>query len=555
MKLDNRFFQLITVKHHGGVEYEAYKSVYVRSTMVLFSRKTKTPLAALTFKAEDVGCLSMLTGRPSPRNDPRPYFQGILNMPDQAIDFTITNLSNEGMINFNILHTPHEVKQVDPGPNYGVNQLNELIPNQSYTIKADQRTGCKMIVAGKTKLKQMTKESESTKVALTIRESEAERHISGLYFYLSVVPDKACQDLVLKFREGTVWKASSGFIRRVKSQQNPNGNWHFRRLHQGPVFQGLAVHRLRGSTTISDRDLSETRVPDLPPFVVKTSDACRGAQRGHEGQCTNQDVDIPRFEHVASVNNREVVYPQTSTSAAWPRFAAMYGAQYSSIQASTGNSEFGYPQILTSAAMPRFEEINGTQYSSFQTLTGSTELHRDPEGQIPGESTRDTSLESARLVSQGHHLANTPKTQETVRFVESFDVGTTQATELRYGKRENVYTYFTGRDYAYNWCSEPTVLCLSIWKDMRFLPLSNIEKEIIDEMDEWVRHEEKKLIESLNAVYKSNVCVIDLESEADTIICPCGHQCINHTNAKDLRNCPLCRSSISGFVRANGLLQ
>jgi hypothetical protein len=106
MKLDDRFFELISVKNNDVFKYEAYKCVYLRSTMVLFSRQTKTPLAALTLRAEDVGCLSMITGRPSPKNDPRrPYFQGLLNMPDQVVHITITNLSNQGTINFHILRT------------------------------------------------------------------------------------------------------------------------------------------------------------------------------------------------------------------------------------------------------------------------------------------------------------------------------------------------------------------------------------------------------------------------------------------------------------------
>jgi hypothetical protein len=292
MRLDNRFFELITVKQHGGVDYEAYKSVYLRSTMVLFSRQTKTPLAALTFKAEDVGCLSMLTGRPSPRNDPRPYFQGILNMPDQVIDFTITNLSNEGMINFNILHKPHHVTQVDPGPSFWVNQLNELTPNQSYTIKADQRNGCKMILAGKTQLKQMSKGSESTEVALTIRESEAEGQKSGLYFYLSVVPDKACQNLVLKFREGTVWRSAPGFVRHVMHPQNPSGN------------------RLQAFATPPVQQLSR-----------------QGAQGSREGQCQVQNNFIPRYA---------AGRPQSSPTTSLPSIPSMRGSMQVFVKTLTG---------------------------------------------------------------------------------------------------------------------------------------------------------------------------------------------------------------------------
>ena len=75
------------------------------------------------------------------------------------------------------------------------------------------------------------------------------------------------------------------------------------------------------------------------------------------------------------------------------------------------------------------------------------------------------------------------------------------------------------------------------------------------EMKEWIGNEGKMLIESLNVVYKEEMCVIDLESEADTIVCTCGHQCINHANiSNDITRCPLCRSPITAFVLACGIV-
>jgi hypothetical protein len=147
-----------------------------------------------------------------------------------------------------------------------LNQANELYPNQSYTIEADQRNGCEMILAGKTQLKQMTRESESTKVELSVRESEAEGLKSGLYFYLSVVPEKACQDLVLQFQEGTVWKALPGFIRRcVARPQSPNRNWHSQTLLRQDV--ALACHH----TAISHEPTLGSGVEHSPSFVRRSN--------------------------------------------------------------------------------------------------------------------------------------------------------------------------------------------------------------------------------------------------------------------------------------------
>ena len=77
----------------------------------------------------------------------------------------------------------------------------------------------------------------------------------------------------------------------------------------------------------------------------------------------------------------------------------------------------------------------------------------------------------------------------------------------------------------YEDASEPTVLCISIWTDLKFLPLVNTIKKMLEvEVEEWNDNKGKALIKSLNAIFKEDKCVLDLESEADTIVCTCGHQ-------------------------------
>mmetsp|Transcript_42974 Transcript_42974/g.90269 ORF Transcript_42974/g.90269 Transcript_42974/m.90269 type:complete len:517 (-) Transcript_42974:431-1981(-) len=145
---------------------------------------------------------------------------------------------------------------------------------------------------------------------------------------------------------------------------------------------------------------------------------------------------------------------------------------------------------------------------------------------------------------------------ESAHFADNVDVGSTQAGELGYGEHVTVQSGCTGHEYAYEYASEPTVLCMSIWEDMKFLPLlDSVEKMLEEEVDELIENEGKALIKSLNAVFKETKCVIDLESEADTIVCTCGHQCINHANvSSNIRRCPLCRCPVTAFVRANGLI-
>jgi len=146
--------------------------------------------------------------------------------------------------------------------------------------------------------------------------------------------------------------------------------------------------------------------------------------------------------------------------------------------------------------------------------------------------------------------------------VVSIDIGGTQAAELCYGDDHvAVHSGATGCDYDYDYenPSEPTVLCLSIWPDMKFLPLANnIEKALLDQVQFFVENpnvHHHLMREEILEVYKTDYCVIDLESEADTVICSCGHQCLHHANiSASLLECPLCRSPITAFIPADGLM-
>jgi len=98
-----------TATPEGSYLLESYQCLGAWSTLVLYSRKTVTPLAALTLKAgtgsSNESCYRMLTARPS-LNEPVPFFQGMLNLPDQPFSFVLSNLSDKSYIHFSIGHLP-----------------------------------------------------------------------------------------------------------------------------------------------------------------------------------------------------------------------------------------------------------------------------------------------------------------------------------------------------------------------------------------------------------------------------------------------------------------
>ena len=526
MTLDQRYFQRVDNKKHNGSLFESYQAVHTRSTMVLFSTKTRTPLAALTLKStKDIGCLSMLTGRPAPKESAQPHFQGMLSMPDQSFSFVISNLSDEGMINFNVLHTPHRVSEVDPGPAYGINQVNELHANQSYEIEADQRTNKTMVLKGKTKEKYDPITKQNKVVPLTVDESETmqEKTKLGLYFYLSVVPDVANQELVKKYQEGTTWRVAPGFVRKIKPPRILRD--------AGPVYE----ERYRSLILNC-------------PFRIGAVAAASSSDAFFSGLTRSSDEPSP-------VNGDEfysfMARPPAGGAEAGSHKRKEHSMRYSAPKqgCKKKGSPFGFSMSWMSlrSESGRPVEQSARKSGALKSSSRKSSAHRSNQVEIASAMMDEESDEE--MDANGGNAAATP-------FVADVKVGNTQAGELAYGEDIMVSSGYTGHEYAYEHASEPTVLCMSIWEDMKFLPiLDTVEKMLEAEMKEWVENEGKVLIESLNAVFKETRCVIDLESEADTIICTCGHQCINHANiSNDLRRCPLCRSPITAFVRADGIV-
>jgi hypothetical protein len=149
--LDQQFFEKVATRNHRGNILEAYKAVHNWIMMVLFSMKTLMPLASLTLKADDLGCLSMLTARPPPKEAHEAYFQGMLNQLDQSFMFIILNLSDEGSVNFDVLYTRCPASRISPGWDYAVNKRSLLRLNQSHIVEANARNNRRMVLGGKTK--------------------------------------------------------------------------------------------------------------------------------------------------------------------------------------------------------------------------------------------------------------------------------------------------------------------------------------------------------------------------------------------------------------------
>jgi hypothetical protein len=141
-------------------------------------------------------------------------------------------------------------------------------------------------------------------------------------------------------------------------------------------------------------------------------------------------------------------------------------------------------------------------------------------------------------------------------------VSSTQAGELKHGYKvqslgdEETHQVSSGHRIEFD-CehhSEPAVLSMSIWKGMKFQVVSNVELQIAESVLTLVKNEGKALIRSSNEIVKAECCIMDGKSKVDTIVCTCGHQCLNHKNVADVYRCPICSSPVTAFVQIDGLI-
>ena len=475
------YFQEVASKKVGNLKYEGWqlKPNDIGSAMVLFSNETMTPLAVFALKGKTASVL--VTQRQPPAGANEAYFQGMLNN-DGEFSFVIMNLAESGTLNINILHTPHRVSEVDPGPAYGVNQVNEIRAGQAYVVEADQRTGRSMILKGITK-----KQSDNTSVPMTVDEDEKDKSAperKGTYYYLSVVAQSTATDLIEKFKEGTTWRCVNHFVRKTTAP-----------LYKGRTYEGAlegAMPIAMGICGTERRAMSDS-FDDTDEMEESSSDP---------------------FEQTAF---RGGIHP---AAAAMDNPAA--------------------------ATMTR--SINPAIFAPALAAMGNPAA--------PKKKTRQAAAAALDGLAIGLQSAASDVAAAAPRVANAAapEVGKTQAATVEAGREVEVRVGFTGYEYAYEYPSAPTVISLSLWKDMVINQPDNLVQVINAELDEWSKDAGKTLIALIKKVYADcETCVIDLESPPDTIVASCGHKCINHKNVNaTIRNCPLCRGHVTAFIRDTG---
>lgn len=206
IRLNSEWFQTVQQKDVNGTRYVVVHPKH--NAIVLFSKIDSTPLACLHFVPENkYNSQTVIAQRPDSTDDFQ-KFQGMINKDGQVFQLVISNLNDDGLINFNIIKDPqYNVNEKDPGAQWGLNQVNELHAFQSYAIQCDQSNNRKMILNSVKNGTLTIKQDENNA-------SKGEKAL-GTQFYLSVVPQQDKSELVKRFGS-TTWKSVQYFVIQEK---------------------------------------------------------------------------------------------------------------------------------------------------------------------------------------------------------------------------------------------------------------------------------------------------------------------------------------------------
>jgi hypothetical protein len=577
--LSDKFFEREISQQRNDMNFIGFRCKFARSTMVLFSRKTATPLAALVLTApKDAGVLTMITARPETKSSLSSHFQGMLNLPGQVFQLSIVNLQPD-MINFNVLHTPdYKVDCKDPGLQYGINMINELRGYQAYSIPCDQRTNKEMKLEGLTKKCAVTNQD----VAVTVQEDEAKgAKKEGLDFFLSVVPSRTATDLIERFKEGTVWKSVSHFV-------------------YVDYDDSYFISRSRMSEPVVYRSLPSRRQP-IPITTGPGMTGCLGmlrslpARRSADGMVLQRHPGALISKGAAAVNTHSGVRVGSASPASASGSSGSSDAQFTSASPASvsgdvwsHNSEMEEYEELTgelessdgsaesapapaSSSIPLSHQPSQKKYKQRHEVLTSFVPHEDDKSFVPHEC-NETALETKvnqltthtqPQVIQSCSMSISTSSAASVAsaaFHAPVNINQTQAGKLAYGAAVYESSHATEVEYAYEYPSEPVVLSLSVWPQMQFLPLPDFKSILEECIKDKIVNEGKDILASLNQIFQTEgqTCVIDLESTADTVLCMCGHKCLAQKNVDEYlkvkKSCPLCRQPIAATILESGLI-
>jgi hypothetical protein len=483
---------------------------------------------------------SLITKRPN-NSELKCDFQGMINKDNQEFELVITNLTDLGYINFNILKKNIVIDTIDPG---GLNEINELKPYESYAIKWDQENNGTLLLNS---IKKDVKNKEGENVKLTVNEDETSDEPIGTYYHLSVVPQIDKEQLINLFQGGTVWACIDAFCIKQKILQ-PMG-W------SGPeLFQSVGPKDWNSSGPGEPIDSSQKQKDSFAPTGWCGTIAPTNTSHKSKEPMALKNTNLNNIIKPIGINESTIINATHDIKSKEPE---------NQIDDWVKIEKIDYKHTVTTDTPSLFthtthEKLSIKDHKYVTSLwlklddTTQNQSSFDTNSSPPDPTLRNTTekLFSKFTVDK---LKNNTKIYHDNIIKGSYD------TSVSIGKKMNVFSTHTGLEYNYNTPAEPCTLCLSISEKIEFfdtLPTDELCVIADNLLDDAINCANNELLDKLTKVWKSAECIICMnkstdENLVDCVFYQCGHQCCHYECSDFLQKCPMCRSHISAKININ----
>ena len=442
----------------------------------------------------------------------------------------------------------------------GLNEINELKPNESYSVCCDQADN------GVLTLNAIKKTVGSKTVNVTVKEDEAGDKPTGTYYFLSVIPQSGKEELIELYKE-TVWSCVDVFVtKKKKLEERP---WEPVRMTPGLSFPYRSGTPSFGQP-VPVGPVGPVGEPgpndpvDRSPYLQVGGRTQRQmTQRTSEDmfdinqylpQGVNDDWFEPAPEPI-TVRNRHLINISrpigTNTigtslrnaPSPWPQ-ETDESNEYAPFDPRTDNGEdsdvmtdeAGEPSDLFDVVDILPQEVNGDWFDMGPTINTRTTVHGSDDAPIRESYMKRTPIREREMAAD--------------MLIED-----SLASTVSTGRKISVHSVTTNIEYNYDTPAVPCVIGLSISDKIIFNEnvtddeLIEMGKEYIIDM---IEAEGKKLLAEITQIYMEEHCVVCLNSEhnkpTNIVFYQCGHCRCHSECVKELTKCPLCRRHISAQI-------
>ena len=554
-ELDLKYFETLYSETFDNYEYSVIRPL--GNPMILFSKIDGTPLASLhlrcqeNYKQKDVNNTrgrALMTKRPDSSSF-KCDFQGLIDRDGQEFEFVITNLTDQGYINFNILKKDEKVDTINPG---GLNEINELRPNESYAVKCDQADNKSLILKALVKQEKTDLDPE---IKLTVKEDEQNKDKLGTYFFLSVVPQIGKDEYKEKFKD-TMWACSDMFCIKRKVQSKKYGIVHPQPV---PYSTGYPYSLVNNSNNITYRDFGSSvsnreNLARNSGYSIQVGNSYSsnntfryGAQTSNSIGSLNASLIKPYSANDILLIDNEINYAKKDARLDESEGGDLGGCLFGEEDGWGSSNKISYDREEYDDDSSEGGDLGGGLFGDDDDVNY---VFKGPLGNKGPKGSKGCSGPSGILIN-------------TVGNSHKKIIDDSYASKIEKGDHIQVYGAVTGVEYDYDLSAVPCVIGLSISGKIEFEPLLakenliDLAKSMVEDM---IKNASKQMLERLTMIYKSHQCVICLEGpdepaeesnldELDVVFYQCGHQCCHYDCGKNLRDCPLCRGRIAAKLR------